>query len=88
MISIVILLIKAFFLHAIFVTIGFVAFFIIWAKLAFYYFYARSIKSYDFFVSAYESGIIQLRVGKNGKIVSHPEPWFYALLMGKGIIPE
>jgi len=75
LVGIIILLIKGLFLYSIFVLIGLVVFWKLWAKLSFYYFYVRSIRNYGFFYSAYISGIIRLRVGEEGLTISHPTPW-------------
>lgn len=77
LVGIVIFLIKGLFLYAVIVLIGLVVLWKLWAKLAFYYFYVRSIRNYEFFYSAYISSIIQLRVGEEGPITSYPTPWNY-----------
>ena len=77
LVGIIVLLLKGLFLYSIFVLIGLVVFWKLWAKMSFYYFYVRSIRNYSFFCSAYISGIIRLRVGEEGLTVSYPSPWEY-----------
>lgn len=73
--SIVYFIFKSLFEYAVIIFIGLIVFWKLWGKLAFYYSYIRSIKNYDYFYSAYISGIIRLCVGEEGPIVSYPKPW-------------
>lgn len=75
--SIVFFLIKGLFLYAILIPIALVVFSRLWAQVAFYYFYVRSLRNYKFFCSAYNSGIIRLSVGEAGPIISYPIPWYH-----------
>lgn len=72
---IVIFLVKRRFLHSFLVIIGIILLFKIWSKIAFYYFYTRSGRNYDFFCAAYNSGIIRLRIKNSNEVVSTPTPW-------------
>lgn len=72
-------IVKGLYLYALFVVVGFVIFFVFWSKAAFYYSYVRSIRSFDYFNSAYVSGIIQLRTKEGGLTLSFPEPWKHIL---------
>lgn len=72
-------IVKGLYLYALFVVVGFVIFFMLWSKAAFYYSYVRSIRSFDYFTSAYVSGIIRLHRKEGGLTLSFPEPWKHIL---------
>ena len=68
-------LFKAMFLYAFAALIGLILLLIIWSKIAVYYFSIRSGSDYDFFSTAYATGIIRLRVKDSDIFVGSPEPW-------------
>ena len=72
---IIILLVKGHFIWSLLTIIGYFMFFKLWSKLSFYYFYVRSLRNYEMFQAAYNSGIIRLRIGETGPVVSFPSSW-------------
>lgn len=81
LVYVVIFLVKGRFLYSFVILIGIILLFKIWSKIAFYYFYIKSGKNYDFFCAAYNSGIIRLRINNSNEVVSAPMPWFSVFKM-------
>jgi hypothetical protein len=71
-----IFLFKAMFLYAFAALIGLILLLIIWSKIAVSYYSIRSGRDYDFFRTAYETGVIRLKVKDSGILVGSPEPWY------------
>lgn len=63
------------YLNAIITVVALILFFIVWSKVAFYYFFNRSRRDYDFFQAAYDQRIIRLCIKDSGVVVSVPKPW-------------
>lgn len=80
----IIFLAKGKFLYSLFILIGLFLLFKTWSKIAFYYFYIRSGRNYDFFCAAYNSGIIRLRINNTNEVVSTPTPWVSIIEMMNG----
>lgn len=79
LVYIIIFPVKGRFLYSFLIFIGLILLFKIWSKIAFYYFYIRSGRNYDFFCAAYNSGVIRLRINNSNEVVSAPMPWFSVL---------
>lgn len=62
--------------HAIITFAALIVFVFVWAKVAFYYFFTRSKRDYEFFQAAYNRSIIRLCIKDSGVVVGVSEPWY------------
>jgi len=78
--SMVFLLVTGRALYSLLVLLGIILGFLLWSKLASYYFYVRSA-NYSFFCAAYNSGVVRLRIKDTSEVVCAPMPWSCVLEM-------
>jgi len=87
----IIFLFKAMYSYFFASLIGLVLLLIIWSNIAVHYFYKRARQDFDFFRTAYQTGIVRLRVKDSNILVGSPEPWdaiFTAVKLSKEKSPS